>query len=74
MIDPKIKGEQLIGRKCRTVRSIRNGGGDGVTPKTVCTIVAVVRGHGFTIKTDPCSCCGQYAWITRVPRADLELI
>lgn len=44
MIDKKYRGEDLIGRKCRPVRNIRNGAGQGITPNTVCTIVSVVRG------------------------------
>lgn len=74
MIDRKYRGEDLIGKKCRPVRSIRNGGGDGITTDTVCTIKDVVRGHGFTIQTDKCPHCGQFAYIARVNRNDLKLI
>lgn len=74
MIGQKYSGKDLIGRKCRPMRNIRNGGGQGITPETVCTIVSVARGHGFTIQTEKCPHCGQYAWITRVNRNDLELI
>lgn len=74
MIPTKYKGEDLIGRRCRPLRNIRNGGGDGITPNTVCIITNVVRGHGFTIETVPCPCCGQYAHISRVRRCDLELL
>lgn len=74
MIDKKYRREDLIGRKCRPVRNIRNGAGDGISPSTICKIVDVVRGHGFTIQTEKCPCCGQYAYITRVNRNDLELI
>ena len=52
----------------------QNGGGDGISPATICTIVDVVRGHGFKVKTEKCPCCGQYAYITGVSREDLELI
>ena len=74
MIDSKIKGADLVGRKCRPVHSIRNGGGHGITRTTICTIKAVVRGHGFTVETEPCPHCGQYTRISRIARADLELI
>jgi len=74
MIDPKLKGSDLIGRKCHPVHSIRNGSGQGITSDTICTIVAVVRGHGFTIQTEKCTCCGQYAYITKVARNDIELL
>lgn len=74
MIDRKYRGDELIGKKCRPLRNIRNGGGDGVSSTTVCTIVNVVRGHGFTIQTDKCPHCGQYTHISRVNRQDLELI
>lgn len=74
MIDKKYRGEDLIGRRCRPVRNIRNGAGHGITPDTVCTIVSVVRGHGFVVQAEKCPYCGQYAWISRVSRNDLELI
>lgn len=74
MIDHRIRGEDLIGRKCRPVQPIRNGNGDGVSPDTVCTIIEVVRGHGFTIQTEKCPHCVQYAYIRRVKREELELI
>ena len=73
MIDRKYRREDLIGKKCRPIRSIKNGGGDGITTDTICTIKDVVRGHGFTIQTDKCPHCGQYAYITRVNRQDLRL-
>ena len=74
MIPMKYKGSDLIGKKCRPTRYIRNGAGDGITPKTVCTIVDVVRGHGFTIQTETCPHCGQYAYIRKVKREELELV
>ena len=73
MIDRKYRREDLIGKKCRPTRFIKNGGGDGITTDTICTIKDVVRGHGFTIQTDKCPHCGQYAYITRVNRQDLRL-
>ena len=73
MIDRKYRREDLIGKKCKPIRSIKNGGGDGITTDTICTIKDVVRGHGFTIQTDKCSHCGQYAYITRVNKQDLRL-
>lgn len=74
MIDKKYRGQDLIGRKCRPVQPFNNRAGDGVTSDTVCTIVSVVRGHGFTIQTDKCPHCGQYAYISHVGRHALELI
>lgn len=74
MIDRKYSGKDLIGRKCRPVRPIRNGGGEGVTQDTICTIVNVVRGHGFIIQSEKCPHCGQYAYISRISRNDLELL
>ncbi len=73
-IPKSYKGADLIGRKVRPTHDIRNGGGCGISPDTVCTIVSVVRGHGFTIKSEKCPCCGQYAYIARVHREDLDLI
>lgn len=74
MIDRKFHGEDLIGKKCRPVRNIRNGVGQGITPKTVCTIVSVVRGHGFIVQAEKCPHCGQNIRISHVNRSDLELI
>lgn len=74
MIPKRIKGSDLIGMKCRVMQNLRNGAGDGVTPNAVCTIVDVIRGHGFSIQTEECPHCGQYAYITHVSRDDLELI
>ena len=74
MIPIKYKAVDLIGRKCRPVCNMKNHGGAGITPATICTIVDVVRGHGFIIKTDACPHCGQRAYITHVPRIELELI
>jgi len=74
MIPKKYSGEQLVGRMCRTTRHIQNGGGAGVSPDSVCFIRSVVRGHGFTIQTETCDHCGQYSYISKVAREDLELI
>lgn len=74
MIDKKYRDEDLIGRKCRPVHNICNRAGQGITPNTVCTIVNVVRGHGFIVQTEKCPCCGQYTRISHVSRNDLELI
>lgn len=74
MIPMKYKGSDLIGKKCRPTHNIRNGAGDGITSKTVCKIVDVVRGHGFTIQTETCPHCGQYAYIRKVKREELELV
>ena len=73
MIDKKINGKDLIGKKCRPVFPLRNGGGAGVSTETICEIVDVVRGHGFTIKTEKCKHCGMYAYISGVKRAEIEL-
>ena len=74
MIPKKYSGEELRNRYCRPVRKIKNGAGDAVSPDTICRIVNVVRGHGFTIETEKCSQCGQSAYISRIAREDLELI
>lgn len=74
MIPKKYRKEDLIGKKCRPIRDIRNGGGEGISPATVCTIKNVVRGSGITIETEKCPCCGQYSRITRIGRNELELI
>lgn len=74
MIPKKYSGDELRNRFCRPVRKIRNGGGAAVSPETICRIVDVVRGQGFTIETEKCAHCGQSAYISRVSRDDLELV
>ena len=74
MIPKKYSGDELRNKFCRPVRKIRNGGGAAISPETICRIVSVVRGHGFTIETEKCPRCGQSAYISRVSRDDLELI
>ena len=74
MIPKNLKRDDLIGRKCRALRDIRNGIGQGISAGSICTIKDVVRGHGFIIQTEKCPHCGQYAYVTHVAREDLELI
>lgn len=74
MIPTKFTRDDLVGRYVRPVRTIRNGAGVGITPQTRCEILDVVRGHGITIKTEKCKCCGMCAFITGIARQDLELI
>lgn len=74
MIDKKLRRDWLIGKKCRVTRDLKNGGGQGLSKGAVCTIKDVVRGSGFTIQTDKCPHCGQYAYVTHVSRSDLELM
>ena len=72
MISRKHKADELVGKKCRPVYSIRNGAGMVITPDTVCTIVSAH--YGVEIRTEKCPCCGMYAIISRIFREDLELI
>lgn len=74
MIPAKYKGSDLIGKRCRPVSKLKNRGGAGITPATICIIKKVVPGHGFVIESEPCPCCGQYAYMTHVARNELELI
>ena len=64
----------MIGKKCRIMRDLENRSGHGCSAGTVCTIVDVIRGHGFAIQTDKCPHCGQYTYFTHVSRNDLELM
>ena len=74
MISRKYRASELVGRKCRLAEGyeIRNGAGQGITRSTVCTIVDA--SYGITIKTEPCPHCGQYCYIRRVDRKELDLI
>lgn len=74
MIPKKYSGDELRNKLCHPVRKIKNGGGQAISPETICRIVSVVRGHGFTIETEKCIHCGQSAYISRISREDLELI
>ena len=74
MIDKKLNRDALIGKKCRIMRDLENRSGHGCSEGTVCTIVDVIRGHGFAIQTDKCPHCGQYTYFTHVSRNDLELM
>ena len=74
MIDKKLNRDALIGRRCQVMRDLENRSGHGCSAGTVCTIVDVIRGHGFAIQTDKCPHCGQYTYFTHVSRNDLELI
>lgn len=72
MISRRYKADELVGKKCRPIHSIKNGGGMVITPDTVCTIVSAH--YGVEIKTEKCPHCGMYANISRIPREDLELL
>ena len=72
MIPKKYRATELVGRKCRPTHNISNGNGNAITPATVCTIVSAHYGVG--IKTDPCPCCGQYCYIYKISREELELV
>lgn len=74
MIDKKLNRDALIGKKCRIMRDLENRSGHGCSAGKVCTIVDVIRGHGFAIQTDKCPHCGQYTYFTHVSRNDLELM
>lgn len=58
MIPKKYSGDELKNKFCRPVRKIRNSGGAAISPETICRIVSVVRGYGFTIETEKCPRCG----------------
>lgn len=74
LIDRKLRRNDLIGKKCRALRDIRNVSGQGISAGSICTIKDVVRGHGFIIQTEKCPHCGQYAYVTHVARNDLDLL
>lgn len=74
MIPKKYTGAQLVGMTCRPLRPIRNNAGAVVTENTLCTIIAVTPGSGFTIQTEECPCCHMAVRITHVSRESLELV
>lgn len=72
MISKKFKSYELVGRKCKPVRQIKNGCGEVISPETICTIKDA--SYGIDIQTNKCPHCGQSAYITRLHREDLTLI
>jgi hypothetical protein len=75
MIDKKATKEQLVGRKAVVSIDLHNEGGCALTAnKTVVTICDVVRKAGIRVRTEPCPCCGQYAYFFNVRRENLTLI
>ncbi len=72
MIPRRYRSNELIGRKCKPVHSIRNGAGIVITPDTVCTIRSAH--YGVEVSTEKCPCCGMYCIISRISRDELELI
>lgn len=74
MIPKKYTGEMLRGKKALCLVDIVNKGGHGVSAGSIVTIVDVVRGRGLKIKTEKCTHCGQYTYISGVSREKLELI
>ena len=75
MIDKKVPRERLRGQKARVSVDLHNAEGSAVTAdKTVVTICDVVRKSGIRVRTEPCPCCGQYAYFFNVRREDLTLI
>ena len=74
MIPLKLTRDELAGKYCRPLRRIRNHAGAVVDENTICTIIDVVRGHGFTIQTEECPCCHVAVRITGISRDSLELV
>ena len=62
----------MIGRKGRTLRKIRNGFG-GIAKGTVVTIVSTWR-SGYGIETDFCKHCGQSNYVSQVHRDGVEVL
>lgn len=74
MIPKNIKGSDLIGRKAHPVTTLINGAGQAVSPDSVVTITGVVKGYGLNVQSEKCPCCGQFAYMRRIPRELLNLI
>lgn len=74
MINEKLKGSALVGRKCRPKTELVNAVGQIISPETVCTIVRAGTGHGITIRTEKCPCCKQSFMIRGLLKSQLVLI
>lgn len=72
MLPNNIKSRDMVGMHVKLCRNVMNGAGIVVPKGTVVEITSVAR--GFSIKTDPCPCCGLYARIRGITRAEVELV
>lgn len=60
-----------VGKKVRTRGVLRNGVIE-IPTGTICEIRRKFK--GFTLKTDPCKCCGVSVFISKVPALAVELV
>lgn len=67
-----MTADKLIGNTCRVNRHVQNGGGQGVTPRTICKIAEAH--YGIRIQADKCPVCGRSSNISRIKRDDVLLI
>ena len=72
MIPKNIRSRDMVGMEVRTTRSIKNGAGICIPKGKVVKIIGF--GRDFTIKTERCPHCGLWAHISRITRADVELL
>jgi hypothetical protein len=56
----------------RLDKDISNGAGNGISKGTKVEVVSV--GRGFTIKTEKCPHCGQFAYIRGVMRDEVTYV
>ena len=71
-IPASIKIKDCVGKRATLDRDIMNGAGQCVPKGTVVQIVGT--GRSLHIKTLPCPCCGQYAYIRDVGKHSLTLV
>jgi len=60
-----------LGKRVRAVRTLRNCGGQGVTPGMLGTVRGVYAGLDITF--DVCKHCGTVIYVARVGYHDVEL-
>ena len=71
-IPRKMTADKLEGRFCRVIYHVQNGGGQGVTPRTICKIAAAQ--HGIHLQANKCPVCGRSSYISGIKRDDVLLI
>jgi hypothetical protein len=72
MIPKRMKADEIVGRMATLDSDICNGAGLAIAKGSKVKIVRA--SYGIEIKTEICSHCGQYAYISKLKRDDLTLI
>ena len=67
----KYNSSYWTGKTVRTTRILRNGNIE-IPAGTICQILG--KSGGFTLKTEPCRCCGVSVFIRKVGPEAVDLV